>query len=176
MPAFIQWKWKEETRSFLVIFHFFDDYSEKNLRLKQRSLRKDGKSPPIYVISPYEKTTHPIMTWAPSHIESALVSQVLCYANIVNGFNERIKRTLRPILEVTTVKREKKIIELAVSDDLKKALQDKGFILELKSTKERDDFEEAIFCCPLSIEYVELIWDILKTTLTYVKEIRKKQH
>jgi len=172
MPVFVQWKWEEDSKTFLVIFHFLDDYSEKNIRLKQKRLsKKPGNR--LYVISPYGDFNYPVMTWAPSHVETALISQVLCCANIINGFNEKIKRTLRPILEVTTVRREKKMIEVAKSSFLDKMLKDKYCVLELKPVKEGDDFEEVIFCSPLDIEYVNFIWDLLKTTLEYVKESKK---
>lgn len=169
MPIFVEWEWKESTKSFLVIFHFIDDYSEKNLRLKQKCLHKSLGKQTVYRISSFGSTpTHPVMTWAPSHVESALISQILCYANIVNGFNEETKRLLRYLLEVTIVRREKKTIEVAVGNDFKKMLKGKAFILGLEPTKERDDFEQALFCCQLSTEYVEYIWKILKTTLTEV--------
>lgn len=90
-------------------------------------------------------------------------------ASIVNGFNEKTKRLLRYLLEVTIVRREKKTIEVAVGDDLKKMLKDKAFILGLEPTKEGDDFEQALFCCQLSTEHVECIWKILKTTLAEFK-------
>ena len=57
---------------------------------------------------------------------------------------------------------------MAIGGNLKKMLKDKAFILGLEPTKERDDFEQAAFCCQLSTGYVEYIWKILKTTLTEV--------
>jgi len=57
---------------------------------------------------------------------------------------------------------------VAIGGNLKKMLKDKAFILGLEPTKERDDFEQAAFCCQLSTGYVEYIWKILKTTLTEV--------
>ena len=36
MPIFVQWEWKGRTKSFLVIFHFYDDFSKPNLRMKMK--------------------------------------------------------------------------------------------------------------------------------------------
>ena len=97
MPVFVQWKWEEKTKTYLVIFHFLDDFSEPNLRMKsnymvdfKRSLKKIHLNPP--------KPTS-IMTWAPSHPELGLLSEVLSYANIINGLNYDRKLEIRDWLE-----------------------------------------------------------------------------
>lgn len=64
MPTLVQWKWKERTRSFLVIFHFYDDYSKPNTRFKKRKF-KDKKF----------EFERPTITWSPSHPELGLLSE-----------------------------------------------------------------------------------------------------
>jgi len=97
MLVFVQWKWNEKTKSFLVIFHFLDDYTRPNLRLKRVKINiVDGAKVifPVFV----EKvggTESSIMTWAPSHIELGLLSELLSYANIINGLKEKEKRELK---------------------------------------------------------------------------------
>ena len=85
MPIYIQWRWNENTKSFLVIFHFFDDLRRENLRIK----KKTG----IW------ETLHPQkeawMTWAPTHVEIGLLADLLLYANIINGLSVPEKEKLR---------------------------------------------------------------------------------
>ncbi len=89
IPILVQWKWQERTKTFLVIFHLYDDYSEKNVRFRRLSYRNKE-----YVFD------RPTITWSPSHPETARVSEILSYANIINGFKEKEKRELRSDLEV----------------------------------------------------------------------------
>jgi len=89
MPILVQWKWKERTKSFLVIFHFFDDYSNHNLRIK--------KKPELWKRLYPQKEAW--MTWAPSHVELGMLGELLRYANIVDGLKESEKRELRDVLE-----------------------------------------------------------------------------
>lgn len=83
MPIYVKWKWQEQTKSFLVIFRFIDDFSKPNLRIKQ-----------------YPKSHRADVTWAPSHIELGLLSELLRYANIIGGLSETTRRELRKKLEV----------------------------------------------------------------------------
>jgi hypothetical protein len=46
----------------------------------------------------YKKRT--VLTWAPSHPETALLSELLHWANIINGFKLPIKLSLRRFLEI----------------------------------------------------------------------------
>lgn len=112
MPILVQWKWQEKTKTFLVIFHFYDDFSKPNLRLKKRIL--DGvdtfqtKQFSTYPVTernrnaPKEwKIEKPILTWAPSHIDLALLSDLLTFANIVNGLPDDVKRDLDMIWKLS---------------------------------------------------------------------------
>ena len=84
MPILVQWKWKERTKSFLVIFHFYDDYSKPNLRLKKRKFISRttyyewrqlfylpiNEPLDIEIIKDKDREFQkPVMTWAPSHPE-----------------------------------------------------------------------------------------------------------
>jgi hypothetical protein len=40
------------------------------------------------------------MTWAPSHIELGMLSELLMYANIIGGLSETARKELRKKLEV----------------------------------------------------------------------------
>lgn len=84
MPVFVQWKWKEETKTFLVIFYFYDDFSKPNLRVRKYEKGHLLMLTPSEIFTPSKAW----MTWAPSHPEMALLTQLLTYANIINGLKE----------------------------------------------------------------------------------------
>jgi hypothetical protein len=86
MPILVQWKWEERTKSFLVVFHFYDDFSKPNLRMRVY------KAPKVRAKA--------VLTWAPSHVELGLLSDILRYANIIDGLDEAVKRKLREKLEL----------------------------------------------------------------------------
>jgi len=89
MPILVQWKWVERTKTFLVIFHLYDDYSRPNIRLNKKTFKDEGVE--------FER---PTITWSPSHPELGLLSELLSYANIINGLKETEKRKLRRDLEI----------------------------------------------------------------------------
>ena len=99
MPVLIQWKWQENTKTYLVIFHFLDDFSVPNLRMTNTFVSKgkygDGEN---VFKSPHAKST-PLMTWAPSHLELGLLSEILSYANIINGLDYDKRLEIRDFLE-----------------------------------------------------------------------------
>jgi len=108
MPILVQWKWVEQPPSFLVIFHFYDDYSKPNLRTARMRFVGDR---PSYIYLPEElvpiqhkssesQKTRTVVTWAPSHSELGLLMDLLSYANIMNGFKEQVKRELRKELAI----------------------------------------------------------------------------
>jgi len=141
MPIFVQWIWKERTKSYLVIFHFFDDYSKPNLRITKKKYRFME-----HLHYPQNKAW---MTWAPSHVELGLLGELLRYANIVDGLSETEKGKLRNVLEG-------------------KAFED---IWSLRNELPEDkiiflDYEpvtgESIFVVELCIEYVDYLRKLLK--------------
>jgi len=89
MPVFVQWKWIERTKTLLTIFHFYDDFSKPNLRL----MRFD-KDRLALISSPKGdlEANKTWISWAPSHPETALLMQLLSYANIINGLKPSEKR------------------------------------------------------------------------------------
>jgi hypothetical protein len=95
MPIFVQWKWKERTNTFLLIFHFFDDFSKSNLRIKKCEKGRLLMLTPSEIVSPLKAW----MTWSPSHLEMALLTQLLTYANIINGLKGDEKDQLKVDLE-----------------------------------------------------------------------------
>ena len=107
MPIFVEWKWKEATRTYLVIFHFDDDYSKKNLRTQTMKFEDEKLlNPELRYYTPavlhFASDDHfrrkfqirSVTTWAPSHVELALLTEVLTYANLINGLKEETKRAL----------------------------------------------------------------------------------
>jgi len=92
MPIFVQWKWKVKTRSFIVIFHFIDDYTKSNLRITKTGFWAD-----IFKLKGIRNKGW--MTWAPSHVELAMLADLLHIANIVDGLEDSIKRKLRRFLD-----------------------------------------------------------------------------
>lgn len=177
MPILVQWKWEERTKTFLVIFHLYDDYSQPNIRLKKKTF-KDGKS----------EFERPTITWAPSHLEIGLLSELLGYANIINGLKEGGKRELRRDLEVA-VKEENGSLGLYACP-IKNLLESQNKVLLFEtpdnclfirhmdwideSTEPKmhgEDYEKKIkgkdwfFCAELSPEYISYLKRALKPYL-----------
>jgi len=176
MPILVQWKWEERTKTFLVIFHLYDDYSQPNIRLKKKTF-KGGKS----------EFGSPTITWAPSHLESGLLGELLSYANIINGLKEGEKRELRRDLEVA-VKEENGYLRL-YAYPIKNLLEshkvllfetpdDCVFIRHMdwidESTEPKmygEDYEKKIkgkdwfFCAELSPEYINYLKKALQPYL-----------
>jgi hypothetical protein len=116
MPILIRWSWQENTKSYLVIFYFYDDFSKPNLRFQDRKVTNYVDNPKqifdYSIAEPQNKddqefsceiakpTNRHIMTWAPSHRELALLSDLLHYANMISGLSESIRRELRYDLEI----------------------------------------------------------------------------
>ena len=123
MPILVRWEWQEVTKSFLVIFFFYDDYSKNNIRFGKitRQIPKNrysfGEKQGDWVSYSKEMTsvekqhsdrvslTQSAMNWAPSHVELGYLGEVLRYANIVDGLGEPEKRNLRIDLEHADLER-----------------------------------------------------------------------
>jgi len=164
MPILVQWKWKEKTKSFLVIFHFYDDYSKPNIRFKKKKF-KDEKS----------EFERPMITWAPSHPELGLLSELLSYANIVNGLKETEKRELRKDLQIALEEENELRLYYAPIKDLIQ-LTDKVLLFEAPEFAsflsphivdyEREKIEkEFFFCVELCPEYIDYLKNVLKPYL-----------
>jgi hypothetical protein len=169
VPILVRWKWQERTKSYLVIFYFYDDFSKPNLRFGKRQLTH-FKDAPRQLFDYDIAGEHPavalpdaksMMTWAPSHRELALLSDLLHYANMVSGLPEATRRDLRYDLEITVTMRngsfgldEKRI------EDLDNRFRSPLFLCGREKTKE--GVLETFFCMELSPEYLEYLRDIVK--------------
>ena len=160
MPVFVEWEWKERTKSFLVIFHFCDDFSKPNLRMRKYVKGELFTISPSEVLEPKEAW----MTWASSHQELALLSDVLSYANIVNGLKESEKKSLRTKLGgVEKVRREhdKEIHEF----ELDKNAENKIAIFYIECRRPKHETHIVHCCAELCPEYIDYLKKILKPYL-----------
>lgn len=176
MPILVQWKWIEKTKSFLVIFHFYDDYSKPNLRLKKRKLVGFDPHTRQFLNYPIDEkrdrplpieAARPIMTWAPSHREMALLSDLLHYSNIIGGLSEDARRDLRYDLEITVVEKDLEKDEFAI-DEKRLADLDRRFpnpCVFLGFDRNKEGIYGAFFCIELCPAYIDYLREVLKPYL-----------
>lgn len=100
------------------------------------------------------------MTWAPSHIEIGLLGELLRYANIIDGLNEKEKRTLKRKLELLTEEGENYCLYEQDLKNLFDKTSEKAWIWTLKIGK--DNKREMSFCPELSVGYIEHIKKIIE--------------
>jgi hypothetical protein len=116
-----------------------------------------------------------VHTWAPSHLEMALLMEVLCYANIINGLKEDKKRKLREILEMRHVLPDidwhyDEILDTFVRLRLAglyehiRVRKDRTVLIGFESTDGKI-VEEPMFCVELCEEYIDYLREILKPYL-----------
>ena len=155
MPVLVQWKWQENTKTYLVIFHFLDDFSAPNLRMTKVSLSK-GKYGDKEIV--YRSPDATIMTWAPSHPELGLLSEVLSYANIINGLDYDKKLEIRDFLEGEAhfVVKNKKLVALALVTEIQ-LLEASQFRQLVYPSKE--GIHQTFWLTP---EYIEYLKKVLK--------------
>jgi hypothetical protein len=65
-----EWKWIDRTSTYLLVFHFIPDGTFNNSRLE---IDKNGNMLTLDY------------SWAPTHVEQGLVSELLSLANALNG-------------------------------------------------------------------------------------------
>jgi hypothetical protein len=164
MPVYVQWKWAEKTETLLAIFHFYDDFSRPNLRLMQGDEEKEAW---VHKGTKLEKPNRAWITWAPSHPEMALVMQLLCYANIINGLNLSKKKKLWIELEGKSHFRalgysEETLHMMAVPAEIMKEI---GFDKKVLTYADSEDEETLVTCAELCPEYLEYLGRILKQFL-----------
>ena len=147
MPVYVRWQWKEKTKTFLVIFYFFDDHSSSNMRFRLKVIGstfiEDMENNP-------DMPPQPIMTWAPTHIEIALLGDVLRYANIIDGLGVFEKKKLRKKLEIQVKNNNPNIVHEEMPENL---VQDSPTLSLLSLERDEDWF----FCCKLNMEYIEFL-------------------
>jgi len=163
MPIFVQWKWNEDTLTFLVVFHFFDDYIKTNIRFTKKQL-EGGKDRHAYLYFPIDHGIRskrpvqfkPVMTWAPSHPELGLLSELLGYANIVNGMKEDRKRKLINMLQnpLWTIG----ITNWARNSALEYTEKGRFYLIGY----EHGEPDELVCCAELCLEYIDFIKELLK--------------
>ena len=104
------------------------------------------------------------MTWAPSHFELALLSELLSYANMVNGLKATEKRKLKNKLEAkieTTLPYGREAYNIhpdivnGIGKDKKVAICDESL------TKQQDYLFICVELCP---EYIDYLKKVLKHT------------
>jgi hypothetical protein len=172
MPILVQWKWQKKTESFLVVFHFYDDFSKPNLRFKEMMLRGKGEDKfchptdmelPWILSEPklWHHQTKTFMTWAPSHIELALLSELLHYVNLIDGLSKTERRELRNSLEFLfgaededIYLAEKNLLEFA------RKVRNKRSLIGYERTKEGR--KRIISCFEICPEYIEWLKETLK--------------
>jgi hypothetical protein len=119
MPIFVEWKWIERTQTLLVVFHFWDNNQKENLRMRikeydyeqiadadweKESSASDDEFTSIVTCpeasfgQKYPKTGA-YLSWAPSHPEFCLLTEVLTYANLINGLRPHLRRKIREKLQ-----------------------------------------------------------------------------
>lgn len=164
MPVFVEWRWQETTNSFLVIFHFYDDFSKPNLRIT-KSHKKRGSFIQHFTQSNFIVANEAWMTWSPSHPEITLLSELLSYANIINGLKEYERRKLKPQLEGVKIDRisKKSEAQYVNAEFLSKQIGgDKKFAGYIQT----DDPQNRLPCCvELCPEYIDSLRKVLKPYL-----------
>jgi hypothetical protein len=158
MPVFVEWEWKEQAKSFLVIFHFYDDFSKTNLRIAKH---QDKYLKLMIKPSGVLKAENTWMTWAPSHPELALLTELLSYANIVNGLSDSVKRKLG-----------RKLLGESYDQELNAEYYEATHIATAYATKilfyteiEADGFGHPHLCVELCQEYIDDLKSLLKPYL-----------
>jgi hypothetical protein len=213
MPVYVQWKWQENTQMFLMILHFdparaSEDGWAPNLRSREmRFVRYKTLAPakvqhycpsglPFKECKLTEEQKHDaksikkriVTTWAPSHVEIALVTELLTYANFLNGLKPEIRKSLRTSLDIffETLEDNRRITrgETSYEDrDVRKraesAINDYNYFkwsVDRHTDKERgtlwgceyntkEEKCEPVFCVELSFEYLEYFKNLLKPHL-----------
>jgi hypothetical protein len=101
------------------------------------------------------------MTWAASHSELGLLTELLCYANKVNGFKEHVKRDLKEQLVVFyPLDRPDVDRYLERKGRFQEALKDKIHSSGWLETNSEDN--ELTMCVELCQEYIDYLREILK--------------
>jgi hypothetical protein len=158
MPVFVEWKWQERLKSFLVIFHFYDDFSRPNLRVKKYEKGHLFMARHSKVLSAKKAW----MTWAPSHPELALITELISYANRINGLKEFEKGELRAKLEgvrkggydLETEEYDADLVVADASEILKEMGEDKLRYIYIESDESELDL---CFCVELCQEYINYL-------------------
>lgn len=147
MTIYVRWSWKEKTKTFLVIFYFIDDQTSSNLRFRTKvvgsTFIEDVENNP-------DDRPQPIMSWAPTHVETALLGDVLRYANIIDGLKVVEKEKIRKKLEIQIREKNRYLLDEFSIEDLVKDSPTSTLI----ALEGADDW---FFCAKLNMEYVDFL-------------------
>jgi hypothetical protein len=173
MPIFVEWRWIEKTETFLAIFHFWDDGKKGNLRMR---VKEEGFETLAYadydsiskneftsvMTAPYCGLSYPrtkaYLSWAPSHAKFCLLTEVLTYANLINGFKLQVRKNLKAKLQGKTTK-EMQNGEVIVNDYIDSELLDAMPDNTIVSFGEGFSFE-------VRLEYVEYLRKLVRPFIT----------
>jgi len=119
----------------------------------------------------YEKMGKPIrenekramLTWAPSHVETGLLSEILGYANLINGLHEIEKRGLKDKLQGTNVKWEIGVDQSKLARDFDNIYEQTG--IENFMAKPDPETKEWEIMFELLPKYVDYLRNLLKPHL-----------
>jgi hypothetical protein len=164
MPVFIEWRWEKSRQSLIAIFHFYDDFSKPNLRLMGSN---KAIEPGICSKEELIMAERPWISWAPSHVDMALLMQMLCYANIINGLKTSEKKKLWFELEGKKHLRNKGLSEheltsYAVPEEI---IEQIGSDIKVMAFGTPEDEYLAHTCVQLCPEYLDYLWNLLKPYL-----------
>jgi len=165
MPVFVQWKWIEKTKTLLTIFHFFDDYEKPNLRLM-----KMGGDIRTFLHSPKRdmKLKKNWISWAPSHLEMALLMQLLSHANIINGLKPSEKKELWFELEgrEDMYPYEEDFSKFAEPHIVGERIGGNTRVIQYIDRREdAEGFLPVYTCVELCQEYIDFVWNKLRRYL-----------
>ncbi len=177
MPIFVEWKWVDRTETFLVVFHFWDDHKEENLRTRvleegfetlagvlatgEGTFEKGEENTVAVETLPYYKLSYPktkaYLSWAPSHAQFCLLTEVLTYANLVNGLKLHIRKKLKISLQGKMKKDKhegKNEVYFLIDFDILTSMPDKREVVSF-SGQDSLSFE-------VCLEYVEYLRRLIK--------------
>lgn len=134
----------DKTKTFLVVFHFWDDGKRENLRMRKEEegfetccyigedASGEGELIPIDTLPGYCPRGYPrtknFLSWAPSHAEFCFLTELLTYANLLNGMKPQIKERIRPKLEGRRHANDEKETYLEIDSKLFRAMSSGGMV------------------------------------------------
>jgi len=208
MPMFVHWKWDEKQQDFTAIFHFNNESTNPDPPIDRigfeftgiegmcgyTSIHSNQHSIPTSVLEVLKGNVgakpdkiRATIAWTPSHIELALFTEILRFANAVNELKLDNKRELRDKLQLSSffegIINWYKRSEEGVYEDWKDAvfnysegfsnvldrLQDREVLISSELSSDRSRLDQFI-CFPVCQEYVDYLKEILKPYLEKTRE------
>ncbi|MGD0449449.1 MAG: hypothetical protein ABSA79_00150 [Candidatus Bathyarchaeia archaeon] len=200
MTIYVQWKWQEDTETFLIIFHFDADFVGENLRIASRAFLNTKNTPTddqrykkryyyfdanlvgglqSYPLSQKigdvsKVKVRNVITWSPSHVDVALLMDVLGLSNIINGFKKQRLRTLRTRLEFWVKKEDRHMPSSSMENNTlvesgKATAKLRNMLGEerkyLVGFPDKPGVNQGLeYSCELCPEYINYLKDVIKET------------